>query len=713
MAAFNGIVANPERQTVRTMSTSDPVLSESLVGDLSANVRTAYVAALIVVALLAGTSYILLDRLIVTQGKTATIINTAGGQRMLSQRITGLGQSLARKMQGNAAISDQLLLRHEITGAIGQLESSHIALVYGDKVTELPGITNNREHALYFSEPHRVDSRIKEFSEVAYALLEAETVEDAKVQAERLGDLGYGDMLNSLNTVVDFLEVDARKYALNVQHIHLALLLMTMLILLGEAAFIFRPMEKKLQRSVDRIRKSKAALQHASRHDALTELGNRQFLRDVVKMLEATKDPKSQAIVSIDLDRFKAVNDTYGHAKGDELLIGFAKRAHDVLRTGDRAFRLGGDEFVLLLAVDECERDALKVCARVANSLEELCRTDPAFNRVTASFGVTLWPAGQSFHEALVEADIALYESKGSGRNRVTMFEDWMKEAVNERNNTEAMIELALAENRFEPHFQPQIDMRTGRMIGLEVLARLRAQDGETVLTPNHFLEVAERTGQIIPLGMQIIEKAVHHAATWRVQGAVLSSLSVNASAAQILDEGFLPSLKELLEVTGYPVELLTIEVLECVMLDGTDTGIVQAVKDLRDLGVRIELDDFGMGHTSIANVTSLGVHRIKIDRSFIAGAMDDDGMRHVLKAMIAMAQAMNIGVLAEGIETELQQKLLLGMGCVYGQGYHFARPMAADALDDWLGKHDDPKALVHVKMDEAPVKAIRAKRAS
>jgi len=691
---LRGILFKYEIQPACLMSTRDTALSEPVVADLSTNVRRAYIAALVLIALLAAASFVLLDRLIVVQSKAATIINTAGRQRMLSQRITGLGQSLARRMLSDADISEQLILRHEITGAIGLIESSHIDLAYGNKVKDLPGIIDNTEHALYFAEPHRVDSRIKEFSEVAYALLEAGTAAEAQKHAERLGELGYGDMLSSLDIVVSHLEKSAQRHAENARLIHLGLLVSTMLILLGEAVLIFRPMEKRLQRSVERIRQSKAELQHASRHDALTELGNRQFLREVVHSLEAMECPYRQAIVSIDLDRFKALNDTYGHAKGDELLMKFAAGMKAVLRTGDKAFRLGGDEFVLLLAVERSETEALKVCNRVSKALEDICRSDAAFRRVTASFGVTLWPSGCSFHDALVEADIALYESKGAGRNRITLFEDSMRDAVNGRSDTETMIDKGLLDKRFEPHFQPQIDMRTGRMVGMEMLARLKPEAGGAPLTPDRFLDVAERTGQIIPLGKQIIEKAIAHASGWRTAGACFTPLSINASAAQILDEDFLSFLTDALYVNGYPPEKLTIEVLESVMLEGVDTGIVSAVEKLRELGVNIELDDFGMGHTSIASVTSLGVQRIKIDRSFIAGAVDDDNMRHVLKAMIAMAEAMKIEVLAEGIETEMQQKLLIGMGCVYGQGYHFARPMAADVLGEWLATYSEAETL-------------------
>ena len=654
-------------------------------------IRRAYITGLVAVGLLSTGSYFVLDRLISEQGAYATVINVAGRQRMLSQRIAGLAQALvladgrepAAKTPGTT--SHVAELKRDLAAAVALMDRSHRGLRDGAAEPALPGVQSDADRAFYVSEPHRLDARVGRFLDEARRLLASDLRGVRREAAGRLEAMARHDLLASLNAAVHHYEDVAVATSARAQWAHLALLGFTLAVLLAEAVFIFAPLARELSDRERQVRSTRRELEHRSSHDELTGLRNRQFLRGTVEAAE----PRDRMVVVFDLDNFKNVNDTYGHATGDTVLRRAAAALVACARGGDEVVRLGGDEFLLVMErlPDEA---ALGVCERIATRVTDELRAMEFAGGVTVSAGVAPWFAGHDLEQALADADIALYEAKTSGRDRAVVFGERMRDAARERSAMERTINDALRDDRFVPHFQPQLDMRTGAVVGVEALARMVDGDG-AVVPPSRFLPVAAANGTLRRIGHRIIEGAIRQAARWEAEGTTFERISVNASATQLLEPGLCERITELLGRHGLAPSRLSIEVLESVLLEDGDDRIIEVVATLRRLGVTIELDDFGMGHTSIANVTRLDADRIKIDRSFIAAASTDERVRQVLRAMIAMAEALEVRIVAEGVETAVQQSLLLSLGCTHGQGFRFARPMGADEIGRWFRAERDP----------------------
>ncbi|MEN0041632.1 MAG: EAL domain-containing protein [Pseudomonadota bacterium] len=652
--------------------------------------RRAYILALAVIACLSCATYIMLDRLISNQSVAATTINMAGRQSMLSQRVAGLAQAIAASRALQNRSGDLIHLQRQqnaFFSAVRLMKESHVNLVEGNKVRGTPGIQDEKEREFYFDEPHQIDAKVRAFLALAEKVKTAADPDQARSIANELSDMARVDLLTSLNAVADYDEARAHAHSTHVQTVHLAILIATLLLLMGEGIFIFRPLERSLQRNEKEVAEAREQLLHESLHDALTGLGNRQALRREIELRQKCGSIHAMSVIALDLDRFKTFNDVVGHPQGDRLLVDFANILRNSLRDGDVAIRMGGDEFVILAHTEDYAREIELLCKRIAERFAQRPTSSDAEPCVTASFGIAAWPVGGDFSQAYAEADCALYEAKRLGRANAVVFEASMRAALQRENEREQEIAAALNENRFAPHFQPQLDMRTGRVIGVEALARMTGADG-TVQAPSYFLATAERTGQIVALGKSIISQAIAQAGEWHGNAIEFGRLSVNVSVSQMLDDGFVTFLENKLQGADLPAEKLCIEVLESVLLDDDHNDIVDVATRIHALGIAIDLDDFGTGHTSIANVTRLHIDRIKIDRSFVANALEDERNRHVLTAVLSMGKAMGIDVLAEGIETDLQRRLLVELGCRQGQGYHFAKPMSGCDLSDWLSRN-------------------------
>ena len=400
------------------------------------------------------------------------------------------------------------------------------------------------------------------------------------------------------------------------------------------------------------------------------------------------------AVLAIDLDNFKRLNDTVGHEAGDDLLRAVGHAIAREIRDTDLAVRLGGDEFVVVVplppadgASDGGGPDGVCVpsivATRLAEALHGAIAADPRARVVSASIGVAVSPQdGESFDAVMANADVALYHAKATGRDRWVRFEPAMREAHDARDAAETMLREGLARDAFVPHFQPQVNLRTGETVAVEALARLIGEDGRPV-PPAAFLPAAEASGLIVPLGRRVIERAIEAAAGWERGGVRFGRMSVNASAAQLRDPDFAPFLVATLEANGLPPARLAVEVLETVVLDRDGAGIIATCRAIAAAGMAVELDDFGTGYASIANVEALGVGRIKIDRSILAAA--PSARRDVLRAIVTMAGGLDVDVMAEGVETAEDGARLLALGCVEAQGYHLARPMPAEAMGEWL----------------------------
>ena len=599
---------------------------------------------------------------------------------MLLQHIAGLVQAITAENDAGTLARDEKLLAR----AWSDMAMAHQGLMQGDPARNLPGIRSPIEATYYYAPPYDIDAKLQAYlGDVETFLGQTDKTSQVRL-AKKIVDVAHRDLPAALNTVVAFYEIEARTNTVRAETVHLWLTLATLATLIGEAIFIFLPLVRELSLKERAVYEKQNELTYHAFHDHLTGLFNRRHLREHVGTLcGATKGGAVApfSLIVIDLDNFKDVNDSAGHDLGDRLLRTVAATLQANVRGHDLAFRLGGDEFLVVIHASDTDT-AEQVAERIRCELQQSLSRESGCAAVAASFGIASSPAhGTSFEQVLANADIALYHAKAGGKNAVAVFEESLRASFETRRQDEAFIRTALAASAFEPFFQPQLDMATGKVTGIEALARCRDAQG-AIVPPSRFIHLAEETGLIVPLGEQVVANAIRTAKTWLDQGIPFGRLSVNASSAQ-LRGGFANFLEAILHETGFPPSRLSVEILETVFLDDDDR-IVEIIATLRGLGVAIELDDFGTGHTSIANLNRLKVERIKIDRSFIEGLGEAGAKVHVLTAILTMARALAVDVIAEGIETREQEERLVALGCINGQGYRFAKPMSAQDFETW-----------------------------
>lgn len=420
---------------------------------------------------------------------------------------------------------------------------------------------------------------------------------------------------------------------------------------------------------------ARLVLEHNSLHDALTGLPNRRFLDHQLALAGATENLRPLSLLHIDLDRFKDINDTLGHAAGDEVL----KRVATVLRAHvpaeDFIARIGGDEFVLLSRRDPADADFPRLSARIIEALSEPMAIEGHDCRIGASVGFAIRDdSDESPEQLLIHADIALYEAKRRGRNRVEAFNDELRLRTLEVKRLSDDILRGLERGEFRPFFQPQFDAKTLEITGVEALARWE-HPTRGFVAPDVFLPVAEGLNIVARIDETIMEQALFQAMRWEGQGLAIPCVSVNVSCQRLRDEKLISKLKTMNIRPG----ALTFELLESISFDSADEGLKQAIEEIKALGIDIEIDDFGTGHASIISLLELSPKRLKIDRRLVQPLLDSTAQQSLVRFIIDIAKVQGIETVAEGVETPAHAELLRRMGCHVLQGYAFAKPMNAD----------------------------------
>ncbi|TPI60544.1 EAL domain-containing protein [Mesorhizobium sp. B3-1-7] len=425
-------------------------------------------------------------------------------------------------------------------------------------------------------------------------------------------------------------------------------------------------------------RRTEERMTHLAHHDTLTNLPNRSMFRD--RLDQALGEAKPLAILSLDLDRFKAVNDTFGHPAGDWLLQCVAKRLqHSVRSSKDVVARFGGDEFAIIQFGIRSVADAEKLAKRIVEIVGKPYRDKGREMHVGVSLGIALYPGdGHDADTLLTNADMALYRGKSEGRNVYRFFEPGMDALMRERRALEADLEAALSRREFELDFQPILDIGSGRIVGAEALMRWRSPS-RGLVSPENFIPVAEETGLIVQLGDWALRKACNVAANWPPD----MRMAVNVSAAQIKSGGFARSVIAALAFSGLPANRLELEITETVMMDESD-AVLKTLSQLRGLGVRIALDDFGTGYSSLGYLRRFPVDKIKIDRSFTSD-LDKRDTAAIVRTVIGLGAELGITVTAEGVETEAQLDMLRKAGCGEAQGYLIGVPAKAAEVNRLL----------------------------
>lgn len=437
-----------------------------------------------------------------------------------------------------------------------------------------------------------------------------------------------------------------------------------------------------------RRRPTAMSLVHSAHYDPLTALPNRAFFLDRLgQTLVATgRTGGSPAVLFLDLDRFKTVNDSLGHAAGDELLIQVADRLGGCARPGDTVARLGGDEFTILLDGPAGAALAEAVAARVAAAMRTPFAVGGRDLTVTASVGIAVAAPGQTDPaELLHDADVALYAAKERGTAQWVVFDPAMGAALRERAELEADLGRAPDRDELWLAYQPLVDLATGAIIGVEALVRWQHPTWG-LLQPGQFIPLAEETGQVERIGRWVLAKACRQARAWQERFADPPVIAVNLSTRQFRRPDLVEVVAFMLRETGVDPRLLKLEITESAVMADAETAVA-TLRRLKDLGVGLAIDDFGTGYSSLNYLRRFPVDALKIDRAFVAGLGRDDGDAAIVAAVIGLAHTLGLRVVAEGIETTEQVGLLRAMGCEQGQGYRFGRPQPAVATEALLDK--------------------------
>ncbi|AKJ28958.1 EAL and GGDEF domain-containing protein [Caldimonas brevitalea] len=438
---------------------------------------------------------------------------------------------------------------------------------------------------------------------------------------------------------------------------------------------------------------AKQRIEELAYTDALTGLPNRLVLNERVEfaIAIARREQHPFALLFVDLDRFKHINDSLGHVFGDRVLVEVAERIKGCVREVDTLARLGGDEFVLLVHQADA-RGAETAARRVLEALSQPLTLDEVSFTVTASIGIALYPNdGASLGDLIKNADAAMFRVKERGRASFRFYQPQMNVDLLARMKIDHAMRQALPRGRFRLHYQPQLDMRGGKVIGAEALLRWSDDDlGE--VSPGQFIPVAEESGFIVALGDWVLAEAVRQAAVWHAQGRELS-VSINVSALQFQQANFVERVATAVAVSGLPPQRLELELTESILVQDADEAMLR-LQALAALGVRLSIDDFGTGYSSLGYLKRFPIEKLKIDRSFVKGLPDDESDVGIVTAIVKLAKALRLQVIAEGVETEAQRRFLVDAGCDEFQGFLFSPAVASTAFEALLAVPARPLLL-------------------
>jgi diguanylate cyclase (GGDEF)-like protein len=388
------------------------------------------------------------------------------------------------------------------------------------------------------------------------------------------------------------------------------------------------------------------------------------------------REQTSLAVLMIDLDGFKPINDRLGHAAGDGVLMEVSRRLNSLVRKGEAVARLGGDEFVVVLNPGAAGDAPIRVAQRLIASLSEVMALPQGDVAVSASVGVALYPTDGSSAEALIRrADVALYRAKNEARGDVCFFQQSMDDDVREREALESELRSAIAQDRIDPYFQPLVDLASGRLTGFEVLARW-PHPARGLIPPSTFVQIAEDSGQIDALMVGVMRKALFAAVAWDTS----LTIAVNIAPQQLKNDSLIQRLLTVLREAEFPPERFEIEITENSLLGDLDV-LRRIVQGLKAHGIRVALDDFGTGYSSLSHLSELPFDKLKIDRSFIRTMRARPESATIVNAIIGLGRSLNLPTTAEGIESELEAGLLARLGCNLGQGFLYSRPVPAEEV--------------------------------
>ncbi|SDR84280.1 diguanylate cyclase (GGDEF) domain-containing protein [Halopseudomonas sabulinigri] len=439
-----------------------------------------------------------------------------------------------------------------------------------------------------------------------------------------------------------------------------------------------------LQQEMRRLHSSEAKLTHLAHHDPLTDLPNREAIATLVQgsIERARGQGRQLALLFVDIDNFKTINDSLGYAAGDELLQAIAGRLKQAIRGADTVSRQGGDEFIMTLPDLDSQDTAITVARRMQEIVSQPIQLRDMQLITSLSIGIALFPRdGDDFSALLRKAELAMQRAKSTGRNSYCLFDEQMNVNTHERLGIEQDLRQALVRSEFVLHFQPIVDLTANKLVGAEALLRWHHPE-RGLLGPDLFIGVAEQSGLITEIGEWVLNEACHEAARWQRQGARGLAVSVNLSTVQLHRGDLEAIIAQALVASALPPALLELELTESMLLEKSDS-FIQRLRSLKELGVKLSIDDFGTGYSNLSYLQRFQVDKLKIDKSFVTNLSSNEQNRAIVTAIIQMAHSLKLKTTAEGIEHQVVKTILTSLGCHFGQGYLFAKPMPAD---DFLG---------------------------
>jgi diguanylate cyclase (GGDEF)-like protein/PAS domain S-box-containing protein len=447
---------------------------------------------------------------------------------------------------------------------------------------------------------------------------------------------------------------------------------------------------KGMLRDITERKRTEQQINYMATHDVLTGLPNRlmfsQLLNQAIR--SAQRHKKQLAVFFIDLDRFKTINDSLGHEAGDRLLKEMARRFKRSLRTIDVVGRLGGDEFIILTEEVEELSQIANVAHKILTTTIQPMSLQGEECRVTASIGISMYPGNGTDEQTLIKnADMAMYFAKEEGKNNYQFYSKDIQSLSNKRFSIETNLRRALERNELSLKYQAKVDFKTGMITGVEALLRWENPSLGSI-TPTQFIPVAEETGLIVPIGRWVMKTACAQNVAWQRQGLPPVCMAVNLSLRQLMDDNLLEDIKAAFVDSGLAPNLLELEITESMLMHNS-ARLIALLTDIKKMGVRLAIDDFGTGYSSLAQIKNFPIDTLKVDRSFIRNLPKDSEDRAITKAIIAMGKALNLTVVAEGVETQEQKDFLRDLICDEMQGFHFSKPIAPDKFADLLRNHD------------------------
>lgn len=676
---------------------------QTVSGKLILLIKAGYWLALLIIAAMVIASFILLQQMMATQQHNHTLLDIVSTQKTLSQRIVFLAGAT-----GAGSRDKQPALVSALKQATAEFETNYDLLLdqTGADPQSPAKLDPKSIESVLFAKPFHLDYFSVGLIANGDRLISA-------YESQFSGNGGYkgGDERVNLDASVanatlsgyaalgQRITADADDRSEKLLALHRTLFYATIGVIILVALFIFRPMSNAILRKTHELIDARNSMAFIAVHDGLTGLHNRTFLTDHFDtLIKGTHRRRERlAVVQLDLDRFKQINDTLGHAAGDYVLVVTAQRMRDSCRASDLCVRLGGDEFVMILGGAGGTEDINMLARRILAHINEPIVFQGTTILPGASAGIAVYPIdADNAGDLLVHADLALYSAKKLGGGNFSFFSEELRRELDYRKQLEHDIKVAIAERAFQVYFQPQVSLTHGTISGIEALVRWNhAERG--MIPPGEFIPVAEKCGFMPEIGRIVITKAINETAEWNRAGIAFGRLAVNVSGTELREHDFDAFLFETLEKAGLPPQKLSLEIVESVILDDEKTGIAAKLRHIRAAGVHLELDDFGTGYASLSHVNPNEIDRLKIDRRFVQNIHENGDNSKIVRAITELARGLGISIVAEGAETEAELNSLMAIGCDQVQGYSIAFPMPHDKALEWLTARMPKKAKLTV----------------